>query len=311
MKNQRRAAVIVNPRAANGRTGKQWPRIESQVRQALQEFTPLITEGPGHAEELTRNALREGHERIVSVGGDGTHHEVVNGFFEGDKPVNPDAHMAILPQGTGSDLARTLGITMGAGALEVLGQDHALAADVGRARFALPGGGEKSEYFLNCAHIGMGGEVANRVNRTTKAFGGFASFLWGVVSVFLTHRSKNMRLDIGDATLEQPCQDIIIANGRYDGGGMHVAPQAKLDSGVFEVYIIGDVSRLQGIANMHRLYKGTLKDRTDIVRYIRTERIHAESDEPVLLNLEGEQPGQTPVTIDLLPRALNLACPAQ
>ncbi|MBM3288766.1 MAG: diacylglycerol kinase family lipid kinase, partial [Candidatus Hydrogenedentes bacterium] len=113
-------AVVVNPRSANGRTGKRWPEFESRLHAAIGDFTTLTTTRPGHAGELARMAIEEGHDTIVSVGGDGTHCEVVNGFFDGARPVNPAAAMAVVPQGTGSDLARGLGMRRFEDALDTL-----------------------------------------------------------------------------------------------------------------------------------------------------------------------------------------------
>jgi len=167
--------------------------------------------------------------------------------------------------------------------------------------------GEVLGYFVNAAHIGMGGDVADRTNRTTKVFGGFVCFFWGVLATLASYRNKAMRLEIDDTIMEGKWCDVIFANGKYDGGGMFIAPDAELASGVFEVFAIGDISRPQALANMRRIYRGTLKDRPDLVRYLRARRIVATSDEEVLVNLDGEQPGRLPATFELVPSALNLA----
>ena len=302
-------AVVVNPRAANGRVGKRWPALKPALRDALGGFKLLRTERPGHATELVQNALREGFERIVSVGGDGTHNEVVNGFFDGQQPINPEASLALVPYGTGGDLERTLGVPRGLDAIPHILDGIPAPSDIGRATYTLPDGGEATRYFINVADFGIGGAVVKRVNQTTKFFGGFASFLYGVVATVLTYRNPWLRLEIDGESIEGRCNNVIVANGQYYGGGMHVAPEARLDSGVFEIFVIGDVSRIEAIRNIPRLYKGTLADRPDLVQHLTASRITARSDEPVLLNLEGEQPGQLPVAIDLLPGAINLVTP--
>lgn len=304
-----RTAVLVNPWSANRRTAKRWPALKRAIDEAIGPFTPLITEHGGHATQLVRQALRDGHDRIISVGGDGTHCEVVNGFFDGTAMINPDALLSLLPQGTGSDLARTLGISKRQSVAELLAADTTAAVDVGRVAYATEEGGTELRHFINVAHIGMGGDVAERANRTTKVFGGFASYLWSVMRTLMAHKNAEMTLTIDDVCFTRRCRDVIIGNGRYEGGGMLSAPEASLDSGTFDVYVLGDISSAQVVANLHRLYTGRLMERPDLAQQFKARRLVAESPERVLLNLDGEQCGMLPATFDVLPGALKLLRP--
>ena len=148
--------------------------------------------------------------------------------------------------------------------------------------------------------------MAERVNRTTKVFGGFVSFLLGVLTTLATFRSPLLTLEIDSERITQRCLNVIVANGRYYGGGIHVAPDARMDSGRFEVFVLNDMGVFRAVANLPRFYGGAIKDRPDLVRCYTASRIVAQADERVLLNLDGEQPGQLPVTIDLVPAALDL-----
>ena len=197
-----KTAVIMNPRSANGKTGRTWQTLEALARERLGPYTLFATERPGHAQDLTRAALLDGYERIVSAGGDGTIHEVVNGFFEGEKAVSPHAQLAVLPMGTGSDLARMLALPPPRETLCLMEDAVVSPIDIGRARVTTDDG-KAILHFVNAAHAGMGGEVANRVNRTTKAFGGFASFLWGVVATMMTYRNQAIRLDVDGETVSK------------------------------------------------------------------------------------------------------------
>jgi YegS/Rv2252/BmrU family lipid kinase len=299
-------AVVVNPFSGNGRTARQWPKVAGMFEDLMGDFAFLQTEHPGHATNLVRQALREGYDRIISVGGDGTHHEVLNGFYDGMLPVNPRAAMAIMPLGTGSDLARTLGMPKGLNAVPHLVSDHVVTADLGRATFSLPGGGQQYLYFINTCHIGMGGAVVERANRHTKWYGGFLTYLWAVVKTLALYRSPYLELDIDGVQLDQVCRDVIIAKGQYDGGGMHVAPNAEINNGLFDVYVIGDTSRMFCLRHMRTMYQGRLLEVPDHVRYFRAARIAARSDRRVLINLDGEQPGQLPAMIEVIPKALNI-----
>ncbi len=303
---ENKLAVIYNPASAGGRTGRRRHHLEAALRVAFGEFTSLATEEPAHAVELTRSALREGHDRVISVGGDGTHWEVINGFFEGYLPINPRASLGIVPHGTGSDLPRTLAMPKGIKAVPILKQWRTVSADIGRVTYTLNGGGHGSGYFLNTAHIGMGGEVVHKVNRTTKQWGGFGSFLWGTVVTLVKYENKPIQIEIDGIQIDQICRDIVVANGQYDGGGMHVAPRARLDSGRFEVYVIGDVSRPDALFHLPLLYRGQLEKRADKVKYFKAARITARSPEEVLITLDGEQPGRLPAAIEMVPAALNI-----
>jgi YegS/Rv2252/BmrU family lipid kinase len=299
-------AVIANPYSGNGRTARRLPELAEHIRAEVGDCILLRTESPGHATELVRDALRDGCDRIVSVGGDGTHHEVVNGFFDGMLPINPRAVMAIIPMGTGSDLARTLHMPRGHKAVSFLTSNRIIAADLGRMTFTTPQGGQEFLYFINTCHIGMGGAVVERVNRTSKKYGGFFTFLWGMLTTLFTYNCPMMNLEIDGKQLDQRCRDVIIANGQYDGGGMHVAPNARFDNGTFEVYVMRDITWWQALMNVPKIYRGRLMDRPEWIKYFVAKRITVRSPEKVPVNLDGEQPGTTPAAIEIVPAAINL-----
>lgn len=303
---QKKIAVVVNPYSGNGRTARSWPKIGSMLEDLVGDYAFLQTKHPGHATELVRRALRDGYNRIISVGGDGTHCEVLNGFFDGLLPINPRAAMAILPLGTGSDLARTLQMPKGPNALPHLVSDRIVAADLGRVTFTLPNGGQRFVYFINICHIGMGGSVVERVNRHTKKYGGKLTYFWSVLKTLALYKNPYLELDIDGVQVDQVCRDIIIAKGQYDGGGMHVAPNAELSNGLFDVYVIGDTSPFFALKNVKALYEGRLLEFPDDVRFFRAARITARSDQRVLISMDGEQPGQLPAAIEIIPKAINI-----
>ncbi len=306
MEQRHRIAVVVNPYSGNGRTARQWPKVGRMLEDLLGDYLFLKTNHPGHATELVRQALRDGCDRIISVGGDGTHHEVLNGFFDGLLPINPRAAMAILPMGTASDLARTLHMPRGINAIPHLVSDRVVAADLGRMTFTLANGGQQFLYFINTCHIGMGGAVVNRVNRTTKKYGGRLTYFRGLLSTLLSYKNPLLELEIGDVQIDQVCRDVIVAKGQYDGGGMHVAPNAGIDNGLFDVYVIGDTSRWFVLTHVHKIYQGRLLEHPEHIRFFRTARVTARSKETVLINLDGEQPGQLPAAIEVMPKALRI-----
>lgn len=306
MPSEERVTVVVNPRSAGGTTGKHWPALRRKLEAILPGADFHVTLHKGHTTGIVRQALREGATRIVSVGGDGTHMEAVNGFFAGDTRLNPEAVLAILPCGTGSDLARTLKIPRGEAAVSLVQSHNTLLADVGRIRHMGLDGAERTTFFLNTCHIGVGGEVGYQVNGTSKILGGFLAFLWGTLRALTSYRDTPMRVQIDEETFEQKVKDIIIANGAYDGGGMYVAPHARLDSGCFEVYLVGAMSLPDAVRSLPLLYRGALHKRPDIVRYFQAKTIQVESAERVKISPDGEMPGYLPVKVEILPKALRI-----
>ena len=280
--------------------------MERVLRERVPDSIVATTEHPGHATQLAREALHNGAERIVSVGGDGTHYEVLNGFFECGALVNPRACLALLAEGTGSDITRGIGIPKGREGLDIALHGPATPVDVGRFTYRGMDGGVCTAHFLNVLHIGMGGAVTANVNRANKTFGGWASYLLGVVRTLATYRNTILTLDLDGKLSSGRFCDIAVANGRYDGGGMRLAPDALLNDGHFDVYLIRDVGRADAFANLWRLYRGTLAGRTDVVQHLPCRRLTVTGDEATPIGVEGEAPGTVPVTIENLPCALPL-----
>lgn len=302
-----RMAVVVNPASANGTTAGVWPQLATGLREAGFEFQAYLTSGPGDATALCRRALENGATTIVSVGGDGTINEVVNGFFLEDRALNPEARLGVISRGTGCDFIRTMGIPKpGDEAIRRLAQGRTRVLDVGRARHIDNAGNPAVRYFLNIAELGMGAETVRRVNNTSKAMGGFLSFLYGVLVTIATYRNRPVTISVdGGPSEEHTINDIVIANGRFFGGGMEIAPQALPDDGLFDVVILGDLARLELFLNLPRVYRGTHLSHPKI-SFRRARTVTVRSLEPVLLEVDGEQPGRAEAEITVLPGAIRV-----
>jgi diacylglycerol kinase (ATP) len=304
-----RAVFVVNPASDGGATRRAFPAIAAEARARGIEVVERLTDAPGHATVLTREAILAGEELIVAVGGDGTVNEVVNGFCdETGTPLPGAAALAVIERGTGCDFARTFAIpkkTAGAVAVIVEGQRHRI--DLGRAAYATAGGAQ-TRLFANIASCGMSAAVARRANETTKRFGGTPSFLYATAATFLGWRNRRFRVRIDGAERELVANNVVAANCRYFGGGMKVAPDARPDDGLFDVALMGDISKLDFALNVHRLYRGTL-ERHPKVEYVRARRVEVDCDEPLPIEVDGEQPGTMPVVFDVVPGALELIVP--
>lgn len=298
---------IVNPHAGNGATGREWPRISALAAEILGPFAAVLTSGPGDATRMTREHLLAGASRIVCVGGDGTLNEVVNGFIQDDRPVRPEAVLGFVPNGTGCDFCRSMPIpTELEASLATIRQNAVRSLDLGKVRFRDHQGGSCSRYFHNIASFGLGGEVVERVNRTSKAWGPFLTFIWGTLASLCAYEGKRIRLQVDDREV-QGCTvlNVAVANGRYHGGGMLVAPRALADDGLFHVTVIGTMPLPLVLWHIPKLYLGGI-ERIRRVHFQTGRKVTAASDQRVLLDVDGEQPGTLPAEVTLLPGALRM-----
>ncbi len=305
--NSRKTVFVVNPHAGNGATGKEWPRIRNRATDLLGPFEHCMTAGPGDATRMTRDHLLKGVDRIICVGGDGTLNEVVNGFFDENGPLGKNAVLGFIPNGTGCDFCRTIPIPTGLEAsLETIREGHIRTIDLGLIRYRDHEGRTCARYFHNIASFGLGGEVDDRVNRTSKACGPFITFIWSTLISLFAYGKKRIRIRVDDGDEETvDVLNIAIANGRYHGGGMLVAPDAVTDDGLFDVTIIGAMSLPLVFWHLPKLYTGGIK-RIRQVSMSTGRRVIASSEQRVLLDIDGEQPGTLPAELSIVPGAITM-----
>ncbi|MBI5482278.1 MAG: diacylglycerol kinase family lipid kinase [Deltaproteobacteria bacterium] len=308
-----RTFLVVNPRSANGTVERRWDELAATIRSGYGAFEHAFTTAPGDATRLARQALDEGYAMVVALGGDGTMNEVVNGFFRDGKAVNPDAILGEIPVGTGGDFRKTAGIPKDVAAAAAGLQGTAtMRVDAGRLSLVDAAGRPAERYFINIASFGMGGLVDSIVNSSSKALGGKASFFLATARAAVRYRNQLVRLTLdGGKPLERRIYNVAVANGRYFGGGMHVAPKAILDDGLFDVVALGDFGVAEVALRVRHIYKGTHLGMPKVehwkARHVQAEPVQA--GDQVLLDVDGEQPGALPSTFEMLPGAIKLKVP--
>ena len=264
----------------------------------------LLSEAPGELTELARRAVDAGARLLVLVGGDGTVNEVANAVV-GREGVE----IGVIPRGTGWDFARTYGIPRDvAAAARVVLEGGKRDVDVGRVTYRARSGDDRSSYFANVASAGMSGAIAGRANETTKALGGRVSYLWATLAVFARWRNDEVRVDVGGETRIGRMHDVVVANGRYFGGGMMICPQAEPDDGLFDVLLIGDLSKRDLLLTLPRTYRGSHLPHPK-AELLRGATVHVDAPAPLPVELDGEQPGTTPARFAVVPRALRVRVP--
>jgi YegS/Rv2252/BmrU family lipid kinase len=310
------AFAVVNPRSASGRTRIEWPAVERSLREIYPGLSVSMTQARGQATGFVRNALQEGHTEIIAVGGDGTINEAINGFFDEEGSIAPDALFAFVTSGTGGDFRKSFdvaeGPTAGIARLKIA---KPRPIDVGRVSCLTAAGAPTYRYFVNIASFGLSGQVVDSVNRAriAKLFGGPFAFAFHSALDMLTYGDRVLRLRVDDGFDEEvSISTAAVANGQYFGGGMRVAPQAIPDDGLFDVIVMGSATRAEAIADMRLLYAGEHVNLPH-VRSIRGRKVMAvpvaeTKGRPVLIELDGESAGRLPATFEILPRALILRC---
>ncbi len=296
---------LVNPTAANGSTGRRWPELARRAAAAGLEGNTLFSERPGHLAELAREAALGGAELLVVVGGDGSVNEVANGLVG----LGRQPEVAIVPRGTGWDFSRTFGIPRKIDdAVRVALEGDVRTIDLGRASYRAWDGSDATAVFANVASAGMSGAIAKRANETTKALGGKASYLWAIFAVFSGWRASELEVAVDGERRSGRMFDVVVANGRFFGGGLEICPDAKPDDALFDVLTIGDVTKRDLVLTVPKMYRGTHLPHPK-AELLRGAAVTVTSDTPLPIELDGEQPGTTPVTFEVVAEAFRLRVP--
>ena len=309
-----KTVVIVNPKSQGGRLGKRWAELTDTIGRVF-PFDEAITQAAGDATRLAREALKAGAERVVAIGGDGTINEVVNGFFDDQgAPIAPNASFALIPFGTGGDFRRTMNIPQEiADAAAVIKANHKKKIDVGKLELTTTAGAKQLRMFANIASFGVSGVVDRLVNESGKKFGRLS---FAVATARATWAYKNQRVQLifdGNVSdrVEATINTVAVANGKYFGGKMMVAPHAEVDDGLFDVVSMGDLGFGDLLKSGRRLYAGTHLT-MDKVTSRRARIVEAEPVDPkaiVELDVDGESPGRLPARFEIVPGALWMVVP--
>ncbi|MEP7273352.1 MAG: diacylglycerol kinase family protein [Acidobacteriota bacterium] len=302
--------LIVNPAAASGATLRNLARARREFATHDLTFAEHVTSGPGDATLATRRALGSGETRIVAVGGDGTLNEVVTGYFnlEGHA-VNPEAAIGLIPSGTGSDFSRTLGFRSLHAAVAALARDRVKRLDVARIRMRDPRGVAVSRYLMNAASFGFGGDTVARVNSWRNVLpswvNGESRFVIAALGALKDYRHRPVRLLLdGNRELKVMSALIVVANGRYAGSGMKLAPLAELDDGLLDLLVTDQVSRAGIVRELTRVWDGSHL-RNPRVMSLKARSVEISAEPEMLIELDGESAGSTPAAIEVLPGSLQ------
>ena len=315
--------IIVNPVASQGGCLKEFKKVRS-ILEALKEPAKIsFTEYPKHAIELAKNAVKEGAERIVSFGGDGTHNEVLNGILlaaeeifkktafelsDGEKAALPI--LGIVSVGSGNDFRKTLKIPKDTvNSLKIALFNRPLFTDAGYFEFEDYNGNSAKRFFLNILSGGFSGVVTDRANKGKKSIFKGLSYLFALISTLIN-------LTIPDGVLKQQKKDDLngkffefdIANGEYFGGGMHVSPKAIVNDGFLNVSVFKDYTSIEILLKIKKLFDGTILTEKKLYHDF-TKEVFIKTTPKSLVEVDGEVVGFTPVLAKVLENTVKIAMP--
>ena len=308
--------VIVNPRSAAGSTKEKWAEIASDVRTHFGPFSVAFTKGPGDGTELAKRGAAAGRPFIIACGGDGTINEIANGILSS----GVDVELGILPSGTGGDFRRTVGMPAGMReAARALRTGRTELIDVGKVMFTGFDGEITSRWFVNVSSFGLAASIIERVKSTSSlswlpldSVRGRASFALSTLQeiVGMDAFAVKVKIDGGDEKTLRTV-NFCVANSRYFGGGMKIAPDAKINDGLLDIVNIGDINTAKIILNSYTLYRGTHVSLPEVGSRL-AKRVEVRAADPgteIHLETDGELPGKLPAVYEIVPGALRVRVP--
>lgn len=302
--------LICNPVSGSGQGLARLAAVQRALDGAGVAYAAEVTARRGDATLLARSATLAGCSAVVTIGGDGTLFEVVNGVMQPGAvgtPLREGVAVGLVQAGRGSDFGRSAGIPGDVqSACARLLAGHTQSVDLGYVRYRSPGGEERGRYFANAAGLGFDAEVSVRANAAPRVFGGTVPYLSSLLLTLGTYRNKRISVSLDAAEpWHRRVNSVVIANGQYFGGGMRIAPEAALTDGQFEVVVLGDLGKFDLVRNVPRVYVGTHVTHPK-VSVFRARHLSAGSPDRVLLQADGEVLGTTPATFEVVPGALRL-----
>lgn len=283
---------VINPIAGKGKAKEIVPMIEGICNSCGIEYSMVYTSKPKDGILLAREGVKAGYQRIVSVGGDGTLNEVVNGIAESD------VVLGVIPAGTGNDFIRSIYKKRD---LSTIIND-VLKGDVRSIDLAKC----NDMYFINIGSGGFDAEVALASERTRKIFTGSMAYIAALIKTIFVYKSKKMKVIIDGLEFEKNTLLVAIANGRYYGGGILPAPRANLSDGIFDVCFVENMSKLKMLVLFPKYIKGQ-HEGIKGVSFYQGKSIKITSDSHFGVNIDGEVSMERNVEFQIVPKGIRVA----
>ena len=291
----------------NNRLAKVLPGLRKYCREIqLGSVQFITTQRKKHAIELARQATEKGCDYIVAVGGDGTLNELINGILQSNLTANEYPTIGLLPLGSANDFARTAGISNSIEELiELIQSNTSKKIDLGKIILQQTG---ETRYFINIAGVGLGAEIAQNLEQSSSVLGPGFNYFRHIIKGFLSYAKKEVSCTSSTWQWKGKLLQMTVANGRYFGNAICIAPDARITDGLFQVSIFGDLSIWDYLKNYGNLKKG-VKINLPQVYYHNARDVLLHSNDSCSIEADGEYVGLAPAVITILPKAISFLIP--
>jgi YegS/Rv2252/BmrU family lipid kinase len=298
--------VIVNPNAGRQKGSRDWGKIKSLLVKHGFSFFEVFTEKPGHAIEISRKSIEQGHKRIIVVGGDGTLNEVINGLFKQTRYPTTEITFGMISIGTGNDWGRMLKIPSDyEEAILTIKECRTFVQDAGIVSY-MSDDNNVERYFVNIAGLGFDAVVTKKANRLKeRGKGGPLLYFATIFSSLLNYRYVNAVINIDGRNFKNKIFSMNVGIGKYNGGGMMQVPGAIADDGLFDLTVIKKISKPDIIMSLRKLYNGNIVRHRKVETYT-GKSISIDSDTRIQLETDGESLGHTPIEFQIIPKSVQV-----
>lgn len=286
---------IVNPVAGKGKSNSVVKNIKEKMMAFNVPYKIKMTTRKKEAEEIAKNAVCNGYKKIVAVGGDGTIYEVVNGI------VGSKALLGVIAAGTGNDFVRTVGIPNDLEeALKTIVYGKTRAIDCGKVN---------NRYFVNVASIGLDAEIVKETENIKQYLSGSGAYIGGLLKTLFTFKYKDIHMNIDGMKKKKNITLVAVANGKYYGGGMKIAPMADIEDGDFQVCVVDKVSKLKLMGVFPKIFSGK-HVHCDEVGLYKGRQVNINSQESLSINLDGDIIGKSfDIRFEMIPKGIKVLVP--
>lgn len=298
--------IIINPTSGNSKYKKHIPKLLALLKSNNIVFQYKLTKYQNHEIELVKNAISNDYKKIISVGGDGTLHNIVNGIMSQNLVNSTDIKVAVFPTGTGNDWVKTYGITNNIiKNIAIIKQEKNILQDIGKIYLEKD---KSTIYFNNLAGIGFDGHVVNYINRYKKL--GFISYLIGGIVGFSTYKPIDLKIILNQIEINTKSLMVLTGICKYSGGGMQLTKNVNSTDGLFDITIVKSISILTLLINILKLYNGRIVKHKKVTTY-KTNKIKVIITDKKLpfLQADGELIASSNFEITLIPKAIQFVTP--
>lgn len=301
--------VIISKLSGGGKAGQAWARVSQLLKERGVAFSEAFTEYQSHAIELTKEALRAGYRKILTLGGDGAIHEILNGVMTQTEVPSQEVTIAMIPVGSGNDWPRYHQIPLNDidKAVDVIVADKEMVQDVVKVE-TINNGNPYTRYMVNIGGLGFDAQVCHLFEASKKkGRSGDAQYYKCLMQGFLWYKCPHFTVKVdGEPFFEGPAFSVALGNGRYCGGGMMETPKAVIDDGLLDLTVVKKLWKGKFLFATKRLFDGTVLDMKEVLHTRARNTIEIEATPASFMEVDGEPVGCSPAKCTLIPAAVKV-----